>query len=274
VDTGTIGGEDGAMPRRASAPPPPEDPTASTTTTDADPPEPGLTLEELAEASGVSPRTIRYYQAEKLLPKPRRDPDDARVARYQPSHVERLRLIGELRDRGLKLPAVRALLAEGGANVSIGDWLGLDERLRGPWATDLPRIADRHEVAATLAGTPPGTQAQLEDAGLLTRQGGAWLLPNPALLDLTVGLIRDGVPADAVLEAGAILQRHLRPAADALIDLFVDTLRDGFGQGSDPAALVDALRPVAGDAARMIFGQQLQRAIDALLADTKRLGRR
>ena len=69
----------------------------------SDEPEPDdglLALEELAEATGVPPRTIRYYQAEKLLQKPERDRHDARVARYGPDHVERLRLIGELRDRG------------------------------------------------------------------------------------------------------------------------------------------------------------------------------
>jgi hypothetical protein len=37
--------------------------------------------------------------------------------------------------------------------------------------------------------------------------------------------------------------------------------------------LVDALRPAAGEGARIIFGQQLERAIEELLADTKRLRR-
>ena len=70
----------------------------------ADAPEPDggpepelLTLEELSERTGVAPRTIRFYQAEKLLPKPERDRADGRVARYGPVHVERLRLVGELR---------------------------------------------------------------------------------------------------------------------------------------------------------------------------------
>lgn len=239
----------------------------------AAPPPATLSLEELAEATGLSPRTIRFYQAEKLIPKPERDETDARVARYLPEHAERLRLIGELRDRGLKLPAIRTLLNEQDANVRIGDWLGLDESLRGPWSPDLARIVGPDELATLLENTPVGTRAQLEEAHLVMRQGAAWLVPHPVLLDLTLGLIRDGIPAESVLEAGAILQRHLRPAADELIDLFVTAFREGLGQGSDPAAVVDALRPIAGDAARMIFGQQLQRAIEALLADTKRLRR-
>ena len=79
---------------------------------------------------------------------------------------------------------------------------------------------------------------------------------------------------DLVVEAGTILQKHLGKAADELIDLFVTALGQGFGAGADTATLVNALRPAAGDAAGVIFGLQLERAIAALLADTKRLAKR
>jgi DNA-binding transcriptional MerR regulator len=233
----------------------------------------GLTLEELAEATGVPPRTIRYYQAEKLLQKPERDRDDARVARYGPEHVERLRLVGELRDRGLKLPAIRTLVNEGDASTRVADWLGLDASLRGSWGEGTPRLVDRDELAELLADTPPGTQGHLEDAGLLVRQGTSWLIPSPNLLDLCLRLVRDGVRIDLVVEAGEILQKHLRKAADELIELFVTALGQGFGAGADTGTLVNALRPAAGNAAGVIFGLQLERAIAALLADTKRLAK-
>lgn len=235
---------------------------------------PGLTLEELADQSGVPARTIRFYQSEKLLPKPERDAHDGRLGRYTAEHVERLRLVGELRDRGLKLPAIRTLLDTGDASTRVADWLGLDASLRGAWRAEAPRLLDREELGHLLEGTPSGTRGNLEEAGLLVRQGTAWVLPVPALFDLTLRLVRDGVRIDLVLQAGAILQRHLGKAADELIDLFVEALGQGFGGGSDTATLVDALRPAAGDAAQLIFHSQLERAIDALLADTKRLGRR
>lgn len=240
--------------------------------TDADrPAEEQLTLEQLSELSGVPARTIRYYQGEKLLDRPERDRKDARVARYGTRHVERLRLVGELRDRGLKLPAIRTLLQEGDASSRVADWLGLDEQLRGSWGPDVPRLVTRDELAELTAETPPGTQGVLEESGLLVRQGDAWLLPAPSLLELCVQLIADGVDIDLVLDAGKILQRHLAKAADELVDLFVGATRAGFGRGSEPDVLVNALRPAAGDAARVIFAQQLERAIAALLADTKRL---
>ena len=235
--------------------------------------EPQMTIEELAELSGVAPRTIRFYQGEKLLQKPERDRTDGRVARYGAAHLERLRLVGELRDRGLKLPAIRNLLAEGDSSTRVADWLGLDESLRGSWGIDEPRIVQRDELTTLLAGAPPGTQGAFEDNLLLVRQGAAWLLPNPPLFDLTLGLIADGVPVDLVLEAGVILAKSLSKAATELIDLFVALVGQGFGRGIDTSTLVNAFRPAAGDAARMIFEQQLERAINDLLNDTRRVAK-
>lgn len=249
------------------------DTTPGDTTPGDDSPPLGVSLEELAEATGIPARTIRYYQAEKLLQKPNRDRKDARVARYTEEHVERLRLVAELRDRGLKLPAIRGLLEEGDSSTRVADWLGLDSSLRGSWGHDEPRIVSTAELADLLAGTPPGTQGLLEDAGIVSRQGHAWLVPSEPLLNVAAGLVRTGVDVDIVIDAAGILGDHLGRAADELIDLFVVAIRQGLGKGVDTSVLVDALRPAAGEAARIIFGQQLERAIEELLADTKRLRR-
>ena len=233
----------------------------------------GLTLEQLSEVSGVPARTIRYYQAEKLLQKPSRDKADARVARYGDEHVERLRLVGELRDRGLKLPAIRTLVEED-ASTRVADWLGLDNSLRGSWGHNEPRILSGAELSDLLDGAPPGTQGVFEEAGLFHRQGHAWLVPSEPLLTVATDLVRNGVDVDIVIDAATILGEHLGKAADRLIDLFVTAIRQGLGKGVDTQVLVDALRPAAGEAARIIFAQQLERSIEELLADTKRLGKR
>ncbi len=162
---------------------------------------------------------------------------------------------------------------EGDASARVADWLGLDATLRGSWGQVAPRLVERPELDELLSGAPPGTLGHLEEAGLLVRQGNAWLAPSPDLLDLSVRLVRDGVHVDLVLSAGRILERQLGAAADQLIDLFVTAVGQGFGRGTEITALVDVLRPVAGDAARAIFGLQLERAIAALLADTKRLAK-
>ncbi|MEZ5238768.1 MAG: helix-turn-helix domain-containing protein [Microthrixaceae bacterium] len=250
--------------------PPGEDATTSRATEVGDE---GMTLDELSAATGIPPRTIRYYQAEKLLQKPHRDRSDARVARYTNEHIERLALVAELRDRGLKLPAIRGLLEAGDTSSSVADWLGLEGHLRGSWGHDEPRIVSAAELTKMLEGTPPGTQGLLEDAGFFTRQGNSWLVPSEPLLVVSVDLVRNGVDVDVVVDATAILGKYLGKAADELIELFVEAVRHGLGSGVETSVMMDALRASAGEGARIVFGQQLERAIDELLADTKRLRR-
>ena len=231
-----------------------------------------LSLEEIANISGVAPRTIRYYQTKKLLPRTIKDAADGRVARYDSEHLARLRLIGELHDRGLKLPAIKDLLDSSDPQARVSDWLGLDESLRGSWSGVKPALLDREELDRQLVSLPPGTLGTLEEKRLVERQGGAWLIRNPALFELTIGLVASDISIDLVLEAGDILQRHLNKASAELIELFINALDRGFASDADAGALVHSLRPVAGDAARMIFGKELERAIEEFLADTKRLG--
>ena len=61
------------------------------------------TLAELAAASGVAARTIRYYIARGLLPPPLAG---GRSACYGPSHLERLARIRRLQSQGMTLAQI------------------------------------------------------------------------------------------------------------------------------------------------------------------------
>ncbi len=233
-----------------------------------------MTQEELAERTGVPERTIRYYQTKRLLQPPLKDGADRRVARYDEDHVERLRLIGQLHDRGLKLPAIRELLESGNAAARVAEWLGLDASLSGSWSAEEPVLLSTDQIHELLADTPTGTLGEFESAGLVSRRGSSWLAPSPGLLELSAGLVGQGIDSHLVLEAGEILQEQLKRASTKLMGLFEQALRDGFGDGADPGELLGPLRPIAGDAARLIFARELERAIAELLANPKRLARR
>ncbi len=66
------------------------------------------TLQELTDLTGVTPRTVRYYIAQGLLP----SPDGAGpAARYGDGHLGRLRLVRRLQREHLPLAEIRSRLA-------------------------------------------------------------------------------------------------------------------------------------------------------------------
>jgi DNA-binding transcriptional MerR regulator len=225
-------------------------------------------LAELALRSGVAPRTIRFYQSQGLLPKPRRR---GRDARYDDRHEERLRLVAELQDRGLTLGAIRDLVArENKDMLSVADWLGLDQTLRGPWSDDRPRLFTADELTAMLRDRGPGLLAALERAGYVERQGDVetWLAPSPALLDMALRLHDAGVDVELSGRARDLLRRRLARCADDLVDLFTTRAGAGFGGRATPGDVgtaLDTLRPVARDTAGLIFAQEIERALHKLV---------
>ena len=68
------------------------------------------TLGELAEMTGLSRRTIRYYISRGLLPGPLKA---GRGSRYGAEHLERIRRIRELQERGMTLAEIALRLAGG-----------------------------------------------------------------------------------------------------------------------------------------------------------------
>ena len=93
-----------------------------------------FSLDELASEADVTPRTIRYYIAEGLLPPP---DSPGRNARYSQEHLDRLRLIASMKDRYLPLKEIRRTLAS-----------------MPPVTGVLPSRRSRRKVAQSSATTP------------------------------------------------------------------------------------------------------------------------
>ncbi len=101
--------------------------------------EPALSIGAVCEATGLSARTIRYYEELGLLPGVRRRAGGRRV--YGEDELERLAFIGRLKTMGLSLAEIRdlnAVYAIGGSTramlVHLEDLLerrqgDLDERI-------------------------------------------------------------------------------------------------------------------------------------------------
>lgn len=226
----------------------------------------GYGLTELVHRSGLPARTIRWYQSEGLLPKPTKH---GRDAVYTDDHLQRLRLIAELRDRGLTLTAIRDLVSRERPARTVAQWLGIDATLSAPWSDDRPRIVNRDEVAELTGGRRAGLLAELQDAGYVQPgDGGTWLVPSPTLLDLALQLHDAGVDIDLTGELRDLLRRRLSKAVDDAVKLVVGRTGTGFAGSATPeevATAIGALRPIARETTSLILAQEVERALRHLV---------
>ena len=100
-----------------------------------------LTVAEVRESTGLSARTLRYYEELGLLPGVRRRAGGRRV--YGADEIERLRFIQRLKALGLSLADIKDLNAVYGIEGSTGAMLGrLDELLERHFSEINGRIGE------------------------------------------------------------------------------------------------------------------------------------
>ena len=223
------------------------------------------TIDQLAAHTGVPSRTIRFYQSKGALPAPVRR---GRKAYYDARHVERLGLIARLQDRGLQIRAIRNLLDQlDCGQASLEDWLGFEAELRTPWSEDVPQLMSEEELQERLAGRPPGLLAALVKAGLLEREANQYLARSPALLKMVLTLEANGIDVETAHAATGILARHLSKAASELSLHFQEHIGERIREGAldNSGQLLSALKPVALDAAAVIFAREIQHALEQML---------
>jgi DNA-binding transcriptional MerR regulator len=229
-------------------------------------------LPELAEAAGVTPRTVRYYQATGLLQRP------ARVGRnsvYADEHLDRMRQIAALSGKGLKLHAIRDMVnARSVGKAPIVALLG-PEFANEQWLESATQTFNAVELAQTLGERYLGLLRDLEDAGYVrkveTPDGLRWQVDDMPLLRGALQLAEIG--SDVALSARArdMLRRRVRRLAEDLIMLWISEageLYEGEATNEDFMLNIDRIRAVAWQSAAHVMAQEIERAA----ASADRLG--
>lgn len=114
-----------------------------------------MNIRELAAATGVVERQIRFMIAEGFVPPPR---GGRARADYGDDHVAAVRRYTELRARGLPPAAIKVLLTEGAAvpfPIAPGLTLMVEPRLIGSGADPRPMLAKLAEVVRTIVEKEP-----------------------------------------------------------------------------------------------------------------------
>jgi DNA-binding transcriptional MerR regulator len=184
-----------------------------------------LTLDELADAAGMTARNVRAYQSRGLLPPPRRD---GRNALYGPEHVARLRLVRALHQRGLSLRVVRDMVDRGTAETELAR-LARDQLVatRAVLVPMSPGNVEAFEAAH------PGTIDAMVEAGVVVREGGR-VLASAAGLGLVSALLSRGVELEVSTRISLVAAEAARTSLDALRK----ELADQGDPGPDIAGLV------------------------------------
>jgi DNA-binding transcriptional MerR regulator len=225
-----------------------------------------FTIDQLAQASGVTVRNIRAHQSRGLLPPPE---VRGRTGFYTDEHLDRLRLVSEMQADGFNLNSIKRILDNLPAG-SAGQVLGFEQAVREPWADEEPEIVTG-AVLAELGGPAPN-EALLKKAirlGLLVPLGeDRYEVPSPTLLRAGPELERLGVPLETRLAILERIQKHTEGVAAAFIDLFVEHIWKPFHEAGRPDAewprvheALERLRPMATEALLASFGQSMSSGV-------------
>jgi DNA-binding transcriptional MerR regulator len=226
-----------------------------------------ITIDELAVASRVPSRTIRFYQSRGALMAPE---IRGRVAYYGKAHVERLSLIAQLQDRGLRIDAIADLMKRiDRGEVDLAEWLGVEAQMQTPWAADQARTVTEAELYDIAGSRRPGLLADLGRARIIERKGDVYLLGSPTLLAMAMKLESVGIDLETAAEASSILRKHLGRAVGELVELFVEQMKKADVGISDAGALFETFRSVGIDAVRVLFAREMESALRKLLASNK-----
>ncbi|MEU2547540.1 MerR family transcriptional regulator [Streptomyces roseolus] len=202
-------------------------------------------MTELAEAAGITVRTLRFYRERGLIPPPRRE---GRIAWYDDRHLARLRTIAALLERGHTLTGIADLTTafESGRDVSEVLELGSPTE-EEPVRLTPEELADHFDGEVT-----PENLAAALDLGYLATDGEEIVHISRRLLDVSAALVREGVPLAEVLRAGARVREH----AEALAELFTEALGPHVKDAD-----VQRLRPLA----KAVVDAELSLALDRRL---------
>src|SRR3954454_24463252 len=228
-----------------------------------------LTIDALAQRTGMTVRNIRAHQSRGLLPPPE---IEGRTGFYGPDHVARIELISEMQADGFNLAAIKRLLQDRPGSDS--EMLGFKRALMAPWEDEEPEFITFDDLSARLKLDPenqnPKLLARAIKAGFLVDLGeGRFEVPSPALFRAAEELRAQGVETETAIDVLEEIERSSRSIARAFVKLFVEEVWRPFqssGQSENewPAVrnAIERLRPLATDAVMAGFRRAVTEAVE------------
>jgi DNA-binding transcriptional MerR regulator len=222
-------------------------------------------IQALADAAGVTPRTVRFYQGQGLLHPPERI---GRRVRYGSEHLARLQQIAQLQDRGLRLDSIREVIDARSTGRTAAVALLGPELASEAWLADAARDLTAVELAQVLGEGHLALIADLEAAEYLrqveTPDGVRWRVADLPLLLGALSLADLGTAVSLSGRGRDLMRRRIRRMAEDLVRMWAaEQGREFTGQATAEALLpqLDRIRAVAWQSAAHIMAQEINDAV-------------
>jgi len=214
-----------------------------------------LTIDQLAQRTGMTVRNLRAHQSRGLLPPPE---VRARTGYYGAEHIARVELIKELQADGLPLELIRRMVEQ--AAGSTADLLRFTRALREPFTDEEPIVADLEQLAE-LFGPDPALLKKAVRLGLLQPLGaGRYEMTSPRLAAAGAEIAALGIPPEQALATVGHLRKQADATARTFVELYLETIWKPFDRAGRPedgwpevVAALERLRPLAADALLAVF---------------------
>lgn len=226
-----------------------------------------LTIDQLAQRTGMTVRNIRAHQSRGLLPPPE---VRGRTGFYGPEHLARIDLIRELQDDGFNLVAIQRLVD--GAEGSTNEVLRFTRAVRKPFEDEAPEIVTLEELAERWGGNAgPQLLAGALELGLLRDLGGGrYEELSPRLSRAGAELSALGIDPATALDVIAAVRSHAEGISERFVELFIEEVWTPFEQAGRPRErwpevrdAIERLRPLAAESVLAVFQLAMSDAVEA-----------
>ena len=230
-----------------------------------------LTIDKLAQHTGMTVRNIRAHQSRGLLPPP---DVRGRTGYYGDEHVARIELIKELQADGFNLESIRRLLESAGG--STDQVLHFTRAVAASFEEEQPEVTDLEGLRGQWGEEGgPALLARAIELGMLRPLGGdRYEERSPRLNRAARELAELGVAPARTMDVAEQIRLHSDGIAEAFVELFLDEVWRPFDAAGQPAErwpevfdALERLRPLATESLVAIFQIAMSERVEQALGD-------
>ncbi|MBH0777161.1 MerR family transcriptional regulator [Nocardia sp. NEAU-351] len=231
-------------------------------------------IDDLARAAGTTTRNVRAYQERGLLPPP--VGKDGRASIYGRAHLERLRLIDALLQRGFTTAHIADFITSWETGKDLTEVLGLQDAVTAPWAEEQTFEVSRELIGTVLGSEDDALLDRLAEMNLVRLEGDTVVFTDTPLLASFAELHEYGMELPTLIEIYGQVADRMHDIAALMIAAAREHIVDAHGPGwlpetsaeiADTTAMLHKMRELAVTSVQSTLTRSLDAALRRELGD-------